>query len=214
VRVIVLRGNGPSFSAGADLNWMKRMATFSEQENFRDALALAHMLEALNFTKKPTVGLVQGNVFGGGNGLVACCDLAIADATAKFSLSEVRLGLLPATISPYVVQAMGARHARRYFVSGERFDAEEAKRIGLVHEVVPEGELDAAGEKAVKNLLVNGPQAMAESKDLVWLVQHEEIDDNLLRETAKRIAMVRATDEGKEGVAAFLEKRKPAWRED
>jgi methylglutaconyl-CoA hydratase len=211
VRVLVLEGRGRSFCAGADLNWMKKMAGFSHDENLADANDLAAMLSALNGMSKPTIASVHGAALGGGVGLVACCDIAIGTPQATFALSETRLGLIPATISPYVIEAMGARAARRYFLSAERFGAEEARRIGLLHELVPESELGAAVDRSIASLLDPGPQAQLEAKLLIRAVAQRPIDQNVVADTAKRIARVRATPEAKEGVAAFLAKRKPSW---
>ena len=212
VRVVLLDAAGKSFSAGADLNWMKRAATFSEEENREDARALSTMLYRLSTLPKPTVALVQGAAFGGGVGLMAACDMVIAVKDAEFSLSEVKLGLIPATISPYVIAAIGARQARRYFLTGERFDAHEARRIGLVHEVVEDIDaLNAAGERMVARLFAAPPGALAEAKDLIAAVSGRPIDAGIIEDTARRIAARRAHDEAGEGIAAFLEKRKPDW---
>lgn len=210
-RVIVLAANGKSFSAGADLNWMRRMATYSKEENLRDAMALAGLMRTLDGVKKPTIARVQGAAFGGGVGLVACCDIAIASTEAAFSLSEVRLGLIPSVISPYVIAAIGEREARRYFLTAERFDAMEARRIGLVHEVVDSDALDEAVAKIAGQLLKGGPQALAAAKKLIADVSRRSMDDALSAETARRIAAIRVESEGREGLAAFLEKRPPAW---
>ena len=210
-RVIVLAANGKSFSAGADLNWMRRMATYSKEENVRDAMALAGLMRTLDGVKKPTIARVQGAAFGGGVGLVACCDIAIASTQAAFSLSEVRLGLIPSVISPYVIAAIGEREARRYFLTAERFDAVEARRIGLVHDVVDSGALDEAVAKIAGQLLKGGPQALAAAKKLIADVSRRSMDDALSAETARRIAAIRVESEGREGLAAFLEKRPPAW---
>jgi methylglutaconyl-CoA hydratase len=211
VRVIVLAASGTSFSAGADLNWMRRMATSSRVENLRDALALAGLMRTLDGMTKPTVARIQGAAFGGGLGLVACCDIAIAGSTAVFSLSEVRLGLIPAVISPYVIAAIGERAARRYFLTAERFDATEARRIGLVHEVVDGSALDEAVAKVVGQLLQGGPQALAAAKKLIADVGRRPMSDALADETAQRIAAIRVDKEGQEGLAAFFEKRGPDW---
>ncbi len=211
VRVIVLAANGKSFSAGADLHWMQRMAKYSREENLRDAMALAGLMRTLDGVKKPTVARVQGAAFGGGVGLVACCDIAIASKEATFSLSEVRLGLIPSVISPYVIAAIGEREARRYFLTAERFDAEEARRIGLVHDVADSGVLDEAVTKIVGNLLKGGPQALAAAKKLIADVSRRSMDDALSAETARRIAAIRVESEGQEGLAAYFEKRKPNW---
>lgn len=211
VRVVVLGANGRSFSAGADLGWMKRMANYTESENLSDALRLADLLHTLDRMHKPTVARVQGSAFGGGVGLVACCDIVVAAREAQFCLSEVRLGLIPATISPYVVQAIGARAARRYFQTAERFGADEARRLGLVSEVVDADALDATVAKFTDQLLMGGPHALAAAKDLVSTVAHKPIDATLMEVTAHRIAHARASAEGREGVTAFLEKRRAAW---
>ncbi len=211
VRAIVLTGAGPSFSAGADLGWMKRAAGQGHDENRRDALALAELMRTLAEMPKPTVARVNGAAIGGGFGLVCCCDVAVASATAAFQLSEVRLGLVPGAISPYVVAAIGARHARRLMLTAERIDAAEAHRIGLVHEVVAPDGLDAAIERVLAALLAGGPHAHAEVKRLVRAVGRP-VDDSLVALTADSIARARASDEGREGVSAFLEKRAPAWR--
>jgi len=212
IRAVILEGRGKSFCAGADLNWMGRMAGFSHAENLADASALAAMLSALHNLSKPTIARVHGAAYGGGVGLVACCDVAIGTPLAAFALSETRLGLIPAAISPYVIEAIGARAARRYFLSGERFGAEEARRLGLLHEIVSETELDARVDLFVSAMLEAGPQAQSEAKLLIRAVAQRPIDQGVIGDTAKRIARVRASPEGKEGVAAFLAKRKPAWR--
>ena len=211
VRVVILTGNGPSFCAGADLNWMKKMAAFSRKQNVADAAGLAQMLRVLNELPKPTLARVHGNVFGGGVGLVACCDVAIAAAESTFSLSEARLGLVPATISPYVVEAIGARQARRYFLTAERFEAAEAYRIGLVHDIVPHGQLDDRVNELLGPLLMAGPAAQAECKALIRAVANRPIGEEVIADTVERIATVRASAEGKEGVGAFLRKRSPSW---
>jgi methylglutaconyl-CoA hydratase len=211
VRVVVLAGNGPAFCAGADLNWMKRMAGYSYEQNLADAKALAEMLAALDRLPKPTIARVHGPVFAGGTGLVAACDIAVGTPEAKFCLSEAKLGLSPATISPYVIRAIGERNARRYFLSAEVFDAQEALRIGMLSLVVRAGELDGAIQKLIENLLAGGPQAHAKIKALIRDVAGRPPDDALAAETARRIAEIRGSLEGKEGIAAFLEKRKAAW---
>ena len=210
-RVIVLSASGKSFSAGADLNWMRRMAKYSQAENLRDGMALAGLMRTLDGMRKPTIARVQGAAFGGGVGLVACCDIAIASTEAVFSLSEVRLGLIPSVISPYVIAAIGEREARRYFLTAERFDAMEARRIGLVHEVVNIDALDAAVANMTAHLLKGGPQALAAAKKLIVDVSRRPMDDALLTETARRIAAIRVEAEGQEGLAAFFDKRPPAW---
>jgi methylglutaconyl-CoA hydratase len=211
VRVVVLAANGQSFSAGADLDWMKRMSAMGRAENERDAMALADLMEAIDRCPKPVVGVIQGAAFGGGVGLVACCDIAIATSSASFCLSEVRLGLIPAVISPYVVAAIGPRACRRYFLTAERFDAATAAKLGLVHRVVEPEALEAARDETVKQLLTGGPAAQTAAKALVRRVTGALIDDALRHDTAARIADARASTEGKEGIAAFLEKRKPNW---
>lgn len=211
VRAVLLHASGPSFCAGADLDWMKRAAGYGRAENLADAHALAAMLSAIATCSKPTVACVQGNAFGGGVGLVSCCDIAIGSSEALFALSEVRLGIIPSTIGPYVVAAIGARQARRYFVSGERFTAAEAHRIGLLHEIVPPSGLEARVNEVLGALLLAGPQAQAEAKLLMRAIANRPIDDDLIADTAERIARVRATDEAREGVGAFLAKRAPAW---
>jgi methylglutaconyl-CoA hydratase len=211
VRVVVLAGEGPAFCAGADLNWMKRMAGYSYEQNLADARALADMLATLDRMQKPTVARVHGPAFAGGVGLVAACDIALGTPEAKFCLSEAKLGLSPATISPYVIRAMGARMARRYFLSAEVFSAEEAYRIGLLSMFVPAQELDQALDALIEQLLSGGPQAQAKIKGLIRHVESARIDDLLAAETAQRIAEIRVSPEGREGIASFLEKRKPAW---
>jgi methylglutaconyl-CoA hydratase len=211
VRVVVLCGNGRSFCAGADLTWMRRMAAYGKSENLADARALARLLSTLAHLSKPTVARVHGNAFGGGVGLVACCDIAIAVQEAMFAFSEVKLGLIPATIGPYVVEAVGARHARRYFLTGERFTAAEAWRIGLLHDIVPTGDLDARVSEVIDLLMQAGPNAQAEAKVLVRDIAHRPIDARVIEATARHIAKVRASPEGREGVAAFLGKRRAAW---
>ena len=212
VRVILLRGAGKSFSAGADLGWMKKMAAYSHEENVQDAMGLATMLRTLDECPKPTVAVVQGPAFGGGVGLVAACDIAISAETATFALTEVRLGLIPAVISPYVVAAMGERACRRYFLTGERFSAAEALRLGLLHQTVKAEELDAAVEVTVRNLLQCGPASQTAAKELIRAVARRPMSPDVMLDTAERIARQRASGEGKEGVGAFLEKREPAWR--
>ncbi|MDJ0683704.1 MAG: enoyl-CoA hydratase-related protein [Alphaproteobacteria bacterium] len=211
-RVIILRAEGKSFSAGADLNWMKRAAEASRAENLRDAEALATMMYRINTCPKPVIGLVQGAAFGGGVGLAACCDIVVAAPAAVFALTEVKLGIIPAAISPYVVAAIGARAARRYMLTGERFDAATALQLGLVHDMVPHPDaLEDRVRSFAEMLLGNGPAALAETKDLIAAVDRPWSWD-VLKDTAERIARVRATDEAKEGMAAFFEKRPPDWR--
>jgi methylglutaconyl-CoA hydratase len=211
VRAIVLTGNGASFCAGADLNWMKKMAGYSRAENLADARALARMLKTLNDVPKPTLARIHGTAYGGGVGLTACCDIAIAAAEATFALSEAKLGLIPATISPYVIEAIGARQARRYFLTAERFEAAEAYRLGLVHDIVPIMQLDDRINEVLGALLLVGPNAQRECKTLIRTVAHQPIDAKVIAATVRHIATVRASPEGKEGVAAFLSKRSAAW---
>jgi len=211
VRAVVLLGAGPSFCAGADLNWMKKMAAFSKAENLADAKALTTMLATLNDMPQPTIARVHGSAFGGGVGLVACCDVAIGAHDATFALSEAKLGLIPAAISPYVIEAIGARAARRYFLSAERFTAAEAFRLGLLHDLAVPVELDAKINELLGFLVTAGPQAQAEAKVLIRTVAHRPIDSAVIGDTARRIARVRATPEAREGVAAFLAKRRASW---
>ena len=211
VRVVILAARGKSFSSGADLNWMRRMADYSFEENLADAMDLAELMKTLANLSKPTIALVQGGAIGGGVGLVACCDIALATDEVFFCLSEVKLGLIPAVISPYVAAAIGPRATRRYFITAERFDAVEAHRLGLVHEVVRPGELQARSEAISTLLLQNSPQAMASVKELVAEVSLSCLDDELIADTAERIAEARASEEGREGLSAYLEKRKPNW---
>lgn len=211
VKVIVLAAAGPAFCAGADLQWMQKMAGYTAEENRADALRLAEMLRAIHLCPKPVLAKVQGACHGGGVGLAAACDIILASDDAGFCLSEVKLGLIPAAISPYVIRALGENAARRYFLSAERFGAAEAHRLGFVHEVVSSDALDATAARIVKALLANGPQAVQQAKVLVREVAGRAIDDALLADTAERIAAIRASEQGREGVAAFLEKRAPAW---
>jgi methylglutaconyl-CoA hydratase len=211
VRAVVLHGRGKSFCAGADLNWMKRMASYGEAENLADANALAAMLRTLYLMPKPTIARVHGAAYGGGSGLVACCDIALATSDTTFAFSEAKLGLIPATIGPYVVEAIGPRAAKRYFLSGERFTAAEAVRIGLVHEVVAAETIDQRINEVLGVLLLAGPHAQDEVKALLRSIAHRPIDEVVIADTAARIARVRASPEAKEGVAAFLAKRRPVW---
>ena len=212
IRVVVLSAAGKSFSAGADLNWMRRMAGFSKEENQRDAMGLGALMRTLAHLRKPTVARVQGPAYGGGVGLVACCDIAVATQQAAFSFSEPKLGLIPAVISPYAIAAIGERAARRFFLTGERFDGAEAWRLGLVHELVSsEGELDEKIGEIVDALLACGPVAQREGKELVRAVANRPVTSELIQDTADRIARLRSSPEGREGIAAFLEKRRPAW---
>jgi methylglutaconyl-CoA hydratase len=211
VRVVVLAGRGKHFSAGADLNWMRRAADSTEADNLADSRKFAAMLRTLSGMSKPTIARVQGAALGGGTGLAAACDMAIASDDASFATSEVKFGIIPAVISPYVLRAIGPRHALRYFQSAERFGAAEAKAMGLVNEVVAVNELDAAVERLVQALLACGPQAQLAAKQLIAALSGRPIDDAVSEETATRIARQRATAEAREGFAAFFEKRPPAW---
>jgi methylglutaconyl-CoA hydratase len=211
----VLSSTGKSFCAGADLTWMKRAAGYSQEENLRDANRLAELMSTLNEFSKPTIARVQGPAYGGGVGLIAACDIAVGTYDAVFSLSEVKLGIVPAVISPYVLAAIGERYSRRYMLTAERFSAAEAYRIGLLHELVPgEEQLDEAIAEILDSLLANGPQAQAECKTLIRIVAGQPIDEETIAETAQRITRVRASPEGREGLAAFLDKRQPNWIAD
>lgn len=211
VRAIVLGARGPAFCAGANLNWMRRAADFTHEQNLQDAAGLAAMLRAINESPKPVVARVQGDVYAGGMGLVAACDIAVTVDSAWYCLSEVKIGLIPATISPYVIRAMGPRAAQRYFLTAERFTAAEAHRVGLVHEVVAADGLDAKVEQIVKALTGASPAAVGACKQLLRDVTGREIDDALVAHTVKGIADIRVSPEGREGVQAFLQKRKPGW---
>jgi len=211
VRAVVLAAEGPAFCAGADLNWMRRMADYTRAENLDDAGKLAEMLRLIYACPKPTVARVQGDVFAGGMGLVAACDMAVSVDTATYCLSEVKLGLIPATISPYVIRAMGPRAAHRYFLTAERFGAAEALRIGFVHEVVTADALDVKVDELVKALTGASPSAVRACKTLVQEVADRDIDAALIARTVAGIADIRASAQGKEGVQAFLQKRKPSW---
>lgn len=214
VRCVILVGAGESFSAGADIEWMRFAGDYTHDDNLRDAKALAHMLHLFRNLPQPTIALVHGAAIGGGAGLVAAADIAIADRTAVFAFSEVRLGIVPGVVSPYVVQAIGTRQARRYFLTGERFGAEEAQRIGLVHAVVDDRQgLSEMSESLANAIFAGAPGAIAAAKELIEIVWCEPIEAPLINETAKRIADRRASAEGKEGLKAFLEKRKPKWFE-
>jgi methylglutaconyl-CoA hydratase len=214
IRAVVLAGQGKAFCAGADLDWMKRMKGMSREENREDALRFAKMLNRLYTMGKPTVARVHGAAYAGGIGLLAACDIAVASNDAEFCLSEVKLGLAPATISPYVVAAMGERAARRYCVTAERFTAAEAYRIGLVQEIALPAELDATVNAILGELVQGAPGAQASAKEMLRSVAGAAIDDKLIAQTAERIATLRVSDEGQEGMAAFFEKRKPAWLRD
>jgi methylglutaconyl-CoA hydratase len=211
VRALILTGAGSSFSAGGDLNWMKRAAHHSEHDNFEDAMRFSNMMDALYSLPMTTIAKVNGTAMGGGFGLCTCCDIAVASESASFALSEVRLGIIPGVISPYVIQAIGVREAHRWFQTGERIGAAEAQRIGIVHAVHPQEKLDDAVEKMVGEILKSGPDAVRASKALLREIAGRELDDTTRREAAQRIAHQRASAEGREGLAAFLEKRKPNW---
>ena len=211
IRVVILAGRGKSFSAGADLNWMKRAANNGLDDNLNDARALARMLRTLAEMRKPTIARIQGAALGGGMGLAAACDIAVASSKAVFATSEVKFGIIPSAISPYVLRAIGARQASRYFQSAERIDAARAREIGLVHEVVEPEQLDTKVQEIVDALLQGGPLAQSAAKDLIRAVNHQLINDVLLEDTAHRIAHLRATPEAREGIAAFLDKRQPNW---
>jgi methylglutaconyl-CoA hydratase len=211
VRTIVLAANGPAFCAGADLNWMKKMAGYTREENLADAGQLAEMLRTIYICPKPVIAKVQGDCYAGGMGLVSACDIVIAIESANFCLSEVKLGLIPATISPYVIRGMGESAARRYFLTAERFSAQEAHRIGFVHALASQDALDATTADIVKALVTNSPNAVKEAKRLVQDVVGQPLTAELIADTAERIADIRSSEEGKEGVRSFLEKRKPNW---
>jgi methylglutaconyl-CoA hydratase len=213
LRVVILSSEGRSFSAGADLNWMRRMADYSEEENYQDSMRLADCMHSIYSLPVPVIAQVQGAAFGGGVGLVACCDIAIASEHASFCLSEVKLGLIPAVISPYVIQAMGQRNSQRYFVTAEKFRAEQAQRLGLITDIVT---ADSLAEKVMELALLiatNGPEAVRRAKQLIRNVAGQDITTQLRHDTAKAIAELRASEQGKEGVAAFLSKRQPDWQE-
>lgn len=212
LRVVVLAAEGKSFSAGGDLAWMQRMADYSYDDNLTDANALANLMKVLNNLPQPTIARVQGAAYGGAVGLVSCCDMAVASTRASFCLSEVKIGLIPATISPYVVAAMGARATRRYAMTAERFSATEAQKVGLVSVVVEENQLDETVASLVGTLLANSPAAVKKAKRLVLDVTDRLIDDALIADTSDRIASIRVSSEGQEGLKAFLEKRSPAWQ--
>ncbi len=210
-KMLVLAAEGKSFSAGADLGWMQRMAEYSYEQNLADAGALASMLKTLYELPIPSVARVQGAAFGGAVGLVSCCDMAVASTKASFCLSEVKIGLIPATISPYVIGAIGARAAKRFFVTAERFDAQTAHGLGLVSEIVEPAELDHALAKLIEATLANSPAAVRAAKKLVLDVENKVVDQSLIDSTSERIASIRVSPEGQEGLTAFLEKRSPSW---
>ena len=211
-RVVVVAARGPAFCAGADLNWMRSMASFSHADNHADALKVARMFEAVHACSRPVIARVQGDAFGGGVGLAAACDIVVAAESAGFALSEVKLGLVAATISPHLVRAMGPRQAARYMLTAEKFGAGRARELGLVHEAVPARSLDPEIERIVQSLLAASPAALAATKRLLADVVETPLDDVLLAATAKCIADARVSPEGREGLAAFLEKRSPGWK--
>ncbi|WP_423840602.1 enoyl-CoA hydratase-related protein [Vibrio mytili] len=211
VRCLVLRSNGEHFSSGADLSWMKSMANSTRQQNFADAQNLARLMETLDTFPQPTIAVVQGSAFGGALGLICCSDIAIASTNANFCLSEVKLGIVPATISPYVMRAMGNRQARRYILSGEVISSSDAERFGIVHEVHPPKTLDEAVKNIVNTLLVNSPDAMRQAKTLCHQCHQNPIDSQLINYTSRLIADIRVSPQGQDGLQAFLEKRPPNW---
>jgi methylglutaconyl-CoA hydratase len=211
VRAIVLAAEGPAFCAGADLEWMRRMSQYSREENLADATKLATMLRTIHECPKPVIARVHGAAFAGGVGLIAACDIAVASVTAEFCLTETKLGLIPATIAPYVMRAMGHGNARRYFLTAEKFSASEAYRIGLVQNIVAPDELDSAINEVLGALMLTSAEAVTEAKRLVRDLAFRPIDDALVADTAARIAAIRQSADGREGIAAFLEKRKPRW---
>lgn len=211
VRMLVLKSNGKHFSAGADLAWMQKMAQFDEMANLKDADALAQLMYQLHRFGKPTLAIVQGNAYGGAVGLMACCHIVIAASTAQFCFSEVKLGLIPAVISPYIVRAIGQRNARAYFLTAKAFDATRALQMGLCHEVVAKEQLEQAANDMIICLLKNGPQAQIAVNNLIDELQSLKIDEQLVSLTAKTIANIRVSNEGQEGLKAFLEQREPIW---
>ena len=211
VRLMVLASEGKNFSAGADLDWMVRMVDYDRDENIRDANALASMLHKLNYLPVPTIARVQGAAMGGGAGLVCCCDIAIASPRASFAFSEAKLGLIPATITPYVLQSIGAQAARRYFLTAERFDAKRAYDLGMVSEVVDETELDNKINELVEIILINSAEAVKAAKQMIFDIEGKPVTEAIMQMTSESIADIRASEEGKEGLSAFLEKRKPDW---
>ncbi|WP_144108943.1 enoyl-CoA hydratase/isomerase family protein [Paraburkholderia sp. BCC1886] len=213
VRAVVLAANGKAFCAGADLNWMKKMAGYSDDENRADAMLLANMLSTVYRCNKPVIARVSGDTYAGGMGLISACDVVVAVESARFCLSEARLGLIPATIAPYVIRALGEQASRRYFASAEQFDCTTALRLGLVSEAASAEQLDATVAQIAAALCANGPQAVRASKQLVQDIAGAPLNDALIEDTAARIARIRASAEGREGVASFLEKRTPAWRD-
>ena len=213
VRIVILTGKGKAFSAGADFNWMKNMSSLSREKNINDAMIFSKMLSRLNSLTIPTIAKVNGATYGGGVGLVAACDVAIGAKNAKFCLSEVRIGLIPAVISPYVISAIGSSNARYLFLTAMPITSAKAASIGLLNDYVEEKELDVYLEKIISSILKGGKNALSLSKELIFAVEGKEIDSMLLSDTAERIADARASEEGKEGVDAFLNKRNPSWLE-
>lgn len=213
VKVVQLRAQGDSFSAGANLNWMKKMKDYSYEENIADARDLAELMHTLYTLKKPTIAVVQGPAIGGGVGLVSCCDIAVAAKSAFFCFSEVKLGLIPAVISPYVINAIGARQASRYFLTAEKIDSLRAYRLGLIHKVVNDSQLEESVDEFTQRLLNNGPQALLSTKELIERTGELLIDQKIINYTTEQIAKIRVSEEGQEGLAAFIEKRLPKWRE-
>lgn len=211
VRMLILAANGKNFSAGADINWMRSMAEKNFGQNQADAEELATLMHRLDKFPKPTIALVNGAAFGGAVGLVACCDIAIAEEKASFCLSEVRIGLIPAVISPYVMRAIGERQSRRYFITAERFSAATALDIGLVHQVAKDGELQASADQFITGMLQNSPAAMGAAKALIHNIYNRKISNNVIAHTTQAIAEIRVSKEGQEGLTAFLSKRPPAW---
>ncbi|MFL6645488.1 MAG: enoyl-CoA hydratase/isomerase family protein [Paraburkholderia fungorum] len=212
VRAVVLAANGKAFCAGADLNWMKKMAAYSDAENRADAMLLANMLASIYRCSKPVIARVNGDAYAGGMGLISACDIVVAVESARFCLSEARLGLIPATIAPYVIRSLGEQASRRYFTTAEQFDCATAYRLGLVSEVVSAEQLDTTVQQIAQTLCANGPQAVRACKQLVRDIAGHELNDAMIEDTAARIARTRAGAEGREGVASFLEKRTPSWR--
>ncbi|MCR8921353.1 enoyl-CoA hydratase/isomerase family protein [Dasania sp. GY-MA-18] len=214
IRAMILAASGKNFSAGGDLAWMKRMASYSYEQNLQDAHGLAQMLKTLNFMSKPTIARIQGAAYGGAVGLACCCDIVVASSDAKFCLSEVKIGLIPATIAPYVIAAIGERASRRYCLSAELIDAQKALQLGIASEVVASNELDNCIANICKQLLSNGPSAMSAAKQLIFELAHQPIDAAIIETSCQAIAQRRAGPEGQEGLSAFLEKRKPQWYKD
>ena len=214
IRVMILAATGKNFSAGGDLAWMKRMANYSYEQNLADARGLAEMLKTLNFISKPTIARIQGAAYGGAVGLACCCDIVVASSDAKFCLSEVKIGLIPATIAPYVIAAIGERASRRYCLSAEVIDAQTALQLGIASELVANTELDNCIANICQQLLSNGPSAMSAAKQLIFQVAHQPIAETIIEQTCQAIAQRRAGPEGQEGLSAFLQKRKPQWYKD